>query len=239
MHPLVSRGLITEVIELAEVGSTNQYALDTGKPGLLVRARVQTAGRGRRGRLWHSPAGENLYLTVTLSPLEERYSIIAGVAVRSAIAGLLPHQSVEIKWPNDIVISGKKVCGILCEARGAITAIGIGVNVNQRTWPADLEHRAISLNQASASMFDIDEVANVVAEHLCRWIEMFRSQGFGHIRNEFLRYGLLAGYKVYDDKGLPCTIVDLTIHGHLVIDVLGERKTLIHESISLGWDIDI
>lgn len=239
MNLLKSKGLITEVIELAEVDSTNQYALNAGRPGLLVRSRVQTAGRGRRGRTWYSSIGENVYMTVTLTPPEERYPIITGIAVRAAIESLLPTQPVAIKWPNDIIISGKKVCGILCEARGAITAIGIGVNVNQQAWPVELEHRAISLKQVSQRNFSIDEVTEVIAENLYRWIEVFRSRGFGPIRDEFLCHGMLKGYDVYNDKGHRCTIIDITIDGHLVIDVDGKRNILVHEPVSLGWDKDV
>ncbi|HQI82938.1 MAG TPA: biotin--[acetyl-CoA-carboxylase] ligase, partial [Deltaproteobacteria bacterium] len=100
--------LFGEVIELAEVDSTNRYALDAGRPGLLVRARRQTAGRGRRGRQWFSPHGENLYLTFTMAGAEERYPIIAGVAVREALAGMAPEFPVAIKWPNDLVLQGLK-----------------------------------------------------------------------------------------------------------------------------------
>ena len=82
MKPLKPKGIITEFIELNQVDSTNQYALDHGRPGLLVTARAQNAGRGRRGRPWFSPVGENVYMTLTLAPPEERYPIIAGVAVR-------------------------------------------------------------------------------------------------------------------------------------------------------------
>ena len=75
MNLLKSKGLITEVIDLAEVDSTNQYALSAGRPGLLVRSRVQTAGRGRRGRTWYSSKGENVYMTVTLTPPENASAI--------------------------------------------------------------------------------------------------------------------------------------------------------------------
>jgi BirA family transcriptional regulator, biotin operon repressor / biotin---[acetyl-CoA-carboxylase] ligase len=235
MAPPKPKGVITEFIELYQVDSTNQYALDHGKPGLLVTAHTQNAGRGRWGRQWFSPAGENVYMTLTLAPPEERYPIIAGVAVRSAIAGLVPDQTVSVKWPNDIVISGKKVCGILCETRGLITAIGIGVNVNQQEWPRELEHRACSLKQYSHDVFSVNKVIELVSEHLCTWIDLFRSQGFTPVREEFLRHGLLQGYEVFLEKDQRCTIVDLTMDGHLIIKQ-GETETeLIHEPVSLGW----
>jgi BirA family biotin operon repressor/biotin-[acetyl-CoA-carboxylase] ligase len=239
MVPLKPKGVITEFIELYQVDSTNQYALDHGTPGLLVTARAQNAGRGRRGRPWFSPVDENVYMTLTLAPPEERYPIIAGVAVRSAIAALVPDQTVAVKWPNDIVISGKKVCGILCEARGPITAIGIGVNVNQQTWPNELEHRATSLKQHSPDGFSINKVIELVSERLCAWIEVFRTQGFAPVREEFLCHGLLEGYEVFNEKGQRCTIVDLTMDGHLIIKQGDTETELIHEPVSLGWDKDL
>ena len=232
-------GIISEIIELEEVDSTNRYALDSGRPGLLVRAHIQTAGRGRRGRTWFSPAGENLYMTITLAPPEPRYPIIAGVAVRAALADLVGRHNVAIKWPNDIVVSGKKVCGILCEMKSGITAVGIGVNVNQEVWPAELGERSVSLNQVSHHRFSVDEVARAVANKLGLWVDVFRSRGFSPVRDEFLCHGLLEGYEVFDEKGKRCTIVDLTAEGHLVIDIQGVRRILIHEPVSLGWDMQL
>jgi BirA family biotin operon repressor/biotin-[acetyl-CoA-carboxylase] ligase len=175
-------------------------------------------------------------MTVTLAPPEQRYPIITGVAVRSALAGLVEGHGVAIKWPNDIVISGKKVCGILCEMRAGITAVGLGINVNQDSWPKELEARSISLEQVSHCGFALDDVARTVTDQLCEWIHVFRSKGFGPVRDEFLCHGMLEGYEIFDERGDRCTIVDLTAEGHLVIDTRGIRKTLIHEPVSLGWD---
>lgn len=231
-----SRGVITEAIELAEVDSTNRYALEAGRPGLLVSARVQTAGRGRRGRPWFSPAGENLYMTVTVSPPDERHPIIAGVAVRSALSGLMPEQKIEIKWPNDVIISGRKVCGILCEARGGVAAIGIGINVNRSEWPDDLVHRAVSMKQAAGETFSVDEVKRAVIEKLCDWMKTYLGDGFGPVREEFLHHGLLDGHEVFDEKGNPCRILGMTMEGHLTISVQGRERSIMHEPVSLGWD---
>lgn len=231
-----SSGIITESIELAEVDSTNRYALDAARPGLLISSLVQTAGRGRRGRPWFSPAGENLYMTLTLTPPEERYPVIAGVAVREALAELVPRLKVEIKWPNDVIIKGRKVCGILCEAKGGIAAIGIGVNVNRKAWPMDLDHRAVSLLQVTGRTFSIDEVKSAVIDKLCSWIETFRIRGFGPVREEFVQHGMLEGHEVFDEAGSPCSIMGMTMEGHLVISVNGQERAVMHEPVSLGWD---
>jgi BirA family transcriptional regulator, biotin operon repressor / biotin---[acetyl-CoA-carboxylase] ligase len=228
-------GLIDEVIDVAVVDSTNRYALDAGREGLLVRARTQTSGRGRRGRVWFSPEGQNLYMTVTLAPPEERYPLITGVAVREALASLLSNVDVEIKWPNDIIVSGKKLCGILCETRGSITAVGIGINVNQSSWPDDLKHRATSLLEISFTRFSLDEVTKTIVEHLGQWLGLFAAHGFGPVREEFLRHGLLKGYDILTEDNKKCNIVDLDMEGHLIIDVSGAVKALQYETISISW----
>lgn len=235
MRDLSFPEIITEVVELPEVDSTNRYALEHGRPGLLVLADTQTAGRGRRGRSWFSPGGMNLYMTVTMAPPEERYPIIAGIAVRSALGAILPQHTIAIKWPNDIIVQGKKVCGILCETRSGITAVGMGINVNQDTWPQGLEHRATSLARVSGQRFDVREVARTVTEHLAERFMTFRTRGFAPIREEFLRYGLLEGYDVVDDQGRSCTLTDLTMDGYLIINSCGVRRILRHESVSIGW----
>jgi BirA family transcriptional regulator, biotin operon repressor / biotin---[acetyl-CoA-carboxylase] ligase len=226
-------GLIDEVIDLDVVDSTNRYALDAGRSGLLVRARTQTSGRGRRGRTWFSPEDQNIYMTITLSPPEERYPLIAGVAVRAALASLLGEADIEIKWPNDIITSGKKLCGILCEARGAITAVGLGVNVNQTSWPDDLKQRATSLQERSFIRFSLDEVVKTIIEHLGQWLERFYVHGFEPVREEFLRHGLLKGYDLLTEDNERCTVVDLEMDGRLIINVSGVLKTLHVETIHL------
>jgi len=235
MGTLQPAGLFHEIIELDEVDSTNRYALDEARPGLLVRARRQTSGRGRRGRSWFSPKGDNLYMTATLAPPRDHLPIIAGIAVRAAIARLIPCAAVALKWPNDIVVSGRKICGILCETRAGLTAVGMGINVNQSEWPEGLAHRAVSLRQIAGRVFDLDEIASMMAGDLSVWTETYDAQGFVPLRTEFLEHGLLKGYEVFDDRGRLCSIVDLTQDGHLVIESDGGRRSLVGESISIGW----
>ena len=143
---------ITEYLELDEVDSTNRVALDAGREGLLVTARSQSSGRGTKGRTWFSPCGTNLYLTVTMGEADQRYPLVAGVAMHEAVSSFLPGNDVCIKWPNDILVSRQKVCGILCESRGPVTAVGIGMNVNQLVWPDDLEGSATSLAQVKKTI---------------------------------------------------------------------------------------
>ena len=144
-------------------GSTNVEAkrlAEEGAPhGTLVTADMQTAGRGRRGRSWDSPSGTNIYFTILLKPefAPDKASMLT-LVIAHAIARVLRDRlgladAVGIKWPNDIVIHGKKVCGILTEMSVEQdyiqhVVIGVGINVRRQTFPAELAERAITLDEA-------------------------------------------------------------------------------------------
>lgn len=140
-------------------GSTNQIALQWAAEGALegslVTAEHQTAGRGRRGRTWNAPHGQNLLFSLVLRPdlaPEERsiLSIVAAVAVGETIDEITAPLQTRVKWPNDVLLEGRKVGGILLEASfsgasGGAIVLGIGLNVNQMNFDAKLTARATSL----------------------------------------------------------------------------------------------
>ncbi len=142
------------IIWVEITGSTMNDAAGQA-PGAVVIAGAQTAGRGRHGRSWHSEPGAGLYFSIVLSPAAARHPAMKlmrdlGEAVRQAIAetaGLEP----ELKWPNDVLIGGRKCAGILIQKRGASVVAGIGVNVNQTSFPAPLADTAISLRMATGT----------------------------------------------------------------------------------------
>jgi len=114
---------------------STQALVDTSLPeGAIVVADHQTAGRGRLGRTWEAPAGKALLVSVLLRPPVERnapeISLVAGVAVADALEQMLG-LSVQLKWPNDVMLRRRKVAGCLAEARDGTVVLGIGVNVNQ------------------------------------------------------------------------------------------------------------
>lgn len=154
-----------------EVGSTNTEAtvwargenVDPAPEGAVVLTEFQTAGRGRYGRSWSADAGRNLMLSVVLRPNlppEQfgRVTIAAGVAVAETVASFVEPHPVTIKWPNDILLDGKKTCGMLLEtsfgtnpnqpSSGAVI-LGIGLNVNQTDFPPDLVDTATSMRLAT------------------------------------------------------------------------------------------
>jgi len=144
--------MITPIIHrFDEVGSTNDVALEMARKGApegtVVLARSQTKGRGRRGRTWLAKPGESLILTTILRPPPERYrqmAFVAAVAVAECLeqeCGLEP----QIKWPNDVLINDRKICGVLTESASGAVVIGIGVNVLQTDFPEEIANRATSV----------------------------------------------------------------------------------------------
>jgi len=133
-----------------------RWASDSAPEGALIGADHQTAGRGRHGRTWSDASGLNLLFSLVLRPglRQDRLGLIpltAGLAVAEAIEKHTPLSPL-LKWPNDILVDGKKVCGILLEGRlnpqngsQATMVLGIGLNVNQTEFPTDLADKATSL----------------------------------------------------------------------------------------------
>ena len=192
------------------VDSTNRVAVKLAREGApegtVVLADCQTAGRGRLQRAWQSPPGCNLYLSVILRPAVAApeaswITLLAGVAVAEAIASITP-AGVGIKWPNDVRIRGRKVCGILTEtatAGGSRAAIlGIGLNVNIRREDFDPGHRdtATSLREETGGEHSREEIAFLLCERLERWYVTFLHAGFAPVREAWLARSDMAGKRV-------------------------------------------
>lgn len=154
----------------ARIGSTNDRALELASSGpnamAVVVADEQTAGRGRRGARWHSPPGGGLWMSVVLPvarPLPHA-SLLVGLGVAEAIERVAPDVRVGIKWPNDLMIRGGKVGGILCESSGAAVVAGIGINLRSLgTSPAmELAYRATSLEAECGRCLPVSDLAGAI-----------------------------------------------------------------------------
>jgi BirA family biotin operon repressor/biotin-[acetyl-CoA-carboxylase] ligase len=158
----------------ARIGSTNDRALELAAAGArafsVVIADEQTAGRGRRGARWHSPPGSGLWMSVVLSHggASPHTSLLVGLAVAHAIEDLAAGVGVAIKWPNDLMIRGGKVGGILCESAGTGVVAGIGINLRSLDAPSalGLAYRATSLETESGKLLSASEVAAFVLRRL-------------------------------------------------------------------------
>lgn len=131
------------------LASTNALALaDPWPQGTVIAADCQDRGRGRLGRVWQSPPGLNLYFSLVFYPTLPRenwggFSLAAGVAVGRTLLQLLP--GIGLKWPNDLLASGGKLGGILLEATGEKLVAGIGLNVNQQSFPSELNASSLKI----------------------------------------------------------------------------------------------
>ena len=193
------------------VDSTNRAAGELARQGAgegaVVVADSQTAGRGRMGRRWESPAGENLYFSVLLTPNVEparvpQLALVAAVAVHEGLAECCPEITAQIKWPNDILVGGRKVAGILCEAsleadRVHRVILGIGINVNGTSVPRALRATATMLRLAGGREVSRPALLGAVINHLeARYEGWLRDGSLAGLLAYFERYSALNGRPV-------------------------------------------
>lgn len=160
--------IVQRVIVLDQVASTQDECrrLAGGRPGLLISALRQIAGRGRLGRRWAADHGEGIALTLSVAVQPpERLSIASAIAACEA-AEHFAGQRLGIRWPNDIMANGRKLAGILIEQQGDTALVGIGMNVNQISWPGNLAPIAISLRQLIRARVNRTEVIVKMIERL-------------------------------------------------------------------------
>jgi BirA family transcriptional regulator, biotin operon repressor / biotin---[acetyl-CoA-carboxylase] ligase len=182
------------LIECDLVGSTNTEALERSRQGecgpLWIIARRQSAGRGRRGRVWVSEPG-NLYASLLLtdpSPQQRaaELSFVASLAVYDAVAALAPRTTsrLALKWPNDVLVDGKKFSGILIEGEGAAVVVGIGINLAHH--PSETSYPATNL-AAGGITADInglfERLSETMMQRLAQWN---RGAGFEQTRADWL-----------------------------------------------------
>lgn len=194
-----------------EVVSTNAEAFGlarSGAPeGTVVMADSQTGGKGRLGRKWESPAGLNIYLSVILrppiSPEEAHWlTFVAAVAAAEAISVYCPERPV-MKWPNDILINGKKAAGILLEMgsepeRVHFVVMGIGVNVNttRPMFPDYIKNTATSVREANGAEVDRRALAARLLSSVELWYKIYLAEGPVPILSEWKRYFGFEGKEV-------------------------------------------
>ena len=168
-----------------EIDSTNLWikrlAKEGAPEGTLALAEFQSAGRGRLGRSWEVPEGTSVMMSILLRPkFEPQYAptltLVMGMAVAKAVKSL--GFDVSIKWPNDVVVSHKKICGILTEMGvrdGKIdyAVIGVGINVNIREFPEEMADKATSLYLESGKEFDRSQIPGLVMEAFEKYYEKF------------------------------------------------------------------
>jgi len=215
-----------------EIGSTNTRAKELaaqGAPhGTLVCARQQSGGRGRFGRRFHSPAGSGIYMSLILRPempAEQAVMLtsMTAVAVARAIEKLADVQ-VMIKWVNDLYISGRKVCGILCEAgmdfrsgRLEYAVVGIGVNTGKTEFPPEIADIATSIANVCGTEVSKNRLIAEICGELERLCDM---PGNGDFMQESRMRSNVIGRKITvmrGDESFPAVALDIDDQGGLVV----------------------
>ncbi len=196
---LQTRELAQNLVYFEEIDSTNRFVFDEGRrgapAGTTAIAESQSAGRGRLGRSFHSPAHLNLYTSILLRPAlstVEAPTLVhaAAVGCANAIAAFVPDPShVEIKWPNDILLGGRKTCGILMESHAeatrlefAVVGIGVNLNIDRNDFPDEFRSRATSLRSHTGKPIDRIPFARALFEALEASFDRHASGGFAAIR---------------------------------------------------------
>ena len=188
--------------------STNKDALG-GMPGDVFVADMQTAGRGRLDHKWLSPPGANLMMSAVVDVADEppqetaTLPLIAGLSAAQAVCGLFAGSGAEslsadvkVKWPNDVLFGGRKLCGILCERNGDAVIIGIGMNVNQTEFAPEISDRAVSLRLALGAGLEVSHVRDAVLGRLSDNIARWRTDGFASLLPELSVFDCLKGNPV-------------------------------------------
>lgn len=189
------------IIHRAETGSTNVDARD-GVPGDVFTADFQTAGKGRLDHRWFSPPKANLIMTAVIGvegmnpTAVSTLPLVAGVAVLRSLETFLPWHSPQLKWPNDILVLRKKLCGILCERHGDNVLVGIGMNVKKRELPPELENRAVSIGDFRLIPPRVNEVRDGVLDKLRECFAVWAKDGFAAFLPEIEKVDALRGRHV-------------------------------------------
>ena len=223
-----------EVIFLKETGSTNVEAKKLAEQGLkhgtLVVADYQSGGKGRRGRSWHSPKGTSIAMSFILKPdMEAEYAsmltLVQAMAIAKAIEEVCGLET-KIKWPNDVLVNEKKVCGILTEMNLEMMEIssiiiGMGINVNQESFPADISEIATSLKIEKKRTLSRIDIIERVCELFEEYYEMFmQTKDLTEFLEEYNAHLISKGrkVKVLDPKGeFIAETLGINAKGELVV----------------------
>ncbi|MER3428565.1 MAG: biotin--[acetyl-CoA-carboxylase] ligase [Pyrinomonas sp.] len=176
------------IIRYDRIASTNTEAAEQarrGAPeGVCIVARAQTSGRGRQGRTWASPPDAGLYFSIILRPtVEERWwpliSLIGALAARDALR-IVCSVEADIKWPNDLLINGKKICGVLAETveaeGGRACVLGVGINLRSIGWPTELAASATSVEAETGAVPDGERLLQALINALDAWYALLHTE---------------------------------------------------------------
>ncbi len=193
---------------MEEVGSTQdelRKLAEEGAPeGTLVIAERQTRGRGRMGRSWVSPAGKGVWMSLLLRPQvpiqqTSQLTLLAAVALCRGISRIVDLK-IGIKWPNDLLVEGKKISGILLESAAeeerlkyVAAGLGISANLDEEDYPEELRAKAVSLKMAAGREVDRPQLIASILEEFEKLYEMYQEKGFAPIRTLWEMHAVTLG----------------------------------------------
>lgn len=239
-----------EVYFYEQTDSTNncirKLAKEGKKEGVVAVAEIQTAGKGRRGKGWQSPKGTGIWMSMLLTPNitppeAPVLTLLAGLAVCRAIrqqTGL----TAMIKWPNDILISNKKVCGILTELYAEMDSVhfvitGIGINVNTEVFPDELQKTATSLKiEKGESISRKNMIKAVIEEFEKIYLQYEKECSFLPFREEYKKYCINIGkeLQILSKQPFIAKGVDITEQGELLVQKqTGEKVVVFSGEVSI------
>ncbi len=240
-----------EILYFDSIDSTNtkaQELAEKGYPsGTLVVADKQIAGKGRRGRNWESPSGCGIFMTLMLKPdinpnNASMLTLVSALAVAKALADITG-KDAKIKWPNDIVIDGRKVCGILTEMSAQFDyinniVIGIGINVNNSSFPEEISATASSLRLLSGGKkYRRAEIIEKIMEYFEKYYSIFlETEDLSALVNEYdaMLVNMKKQVKVLDPKEpFEGKAMGITKTGELIVDTWESRKLVSSGEVSV------
>lgn len=247
-HELDTSFIGKNIIHFDTIGSTNDYGKEiAGKEieGTVIISEEQTKGKGRLGRNWHSRIGEGIWMSIILKPKMTPYkapfiTLIAGASIVKSLNNL--GIDATIKWPNDVIINGRKLCGILTELSAEIERInhivlGIGINVKTMDFSPEISEIATSLQKEGYNLSRVDIVKNV--------LEQFEKLYIDYVENDIKdktikicrQYSAVIGKDIYVIRGENKELVkclDIDENGNLiVVNSKGEKSEIMSGEISI------
>lgn len=232
-----------KIMVFKTVDSTNEEvkrrAVNGEESGLVVVSDEQTAGKGRLGRIWSSSAGCGIYFTLLIRP-ELSPSNISSITLAAGYAVCLAIREytgcdAKIKWPNDIIINNKKVCGILTEMaaqsdRLDFVAIGIGINANHTEFPEEITHKATSLFLETGNKINRNDFLHYVIKTLdkviCSFLVSLSLEDVQNFKNLCATLGKNVSVK-RNNKTVEGVAIDINFNGELIIkDIYGNNITV-------------
>lgn len=243
-------GIVNKVIYFEETDSTNTRAKLFGEEGMadgaLVVADCQNMGKGRRGKSFTSPRGQSVYMTFLLRPdippiRASMITILSAMAVRSGLREICGIDTL-IKWPNDVVADGKKICGILTEMSAELTKInyvvvGIGINVNNKKMPKDIENVAVSARMLTGR----EQGRSLIIGSVCKWFgayyyKFLSTLDLSLIKEEYNKY--LINYNkeveiVKEKESYRAKSLGIDDEGRLLVEREGKTEAVLSGEVSV------